>query len=430
MTDIREYIALADVHAIIDEGLVAPVFQPIVDLVSGDTVGFEALARGPAGSALHTPGALFAAAREAGREVDLDWACRAAAYSGALAADPLGDLPLFVNSEPVTFGSTCPSHLQAVVDAASRRLRIVGEVTERTVARDPHALLTATETARAHGLPVAMDDVGVEPASLALLPFVDPDVIKLDMSLIQGVPSRATARVVHAVQAHAERSGALILAEGIETLEHLRTARLFGARLGQGWYFGRPAAPPRQRLRVTARNPLDGLVARRGHGAPTDGRTPFEIAATARAVTRGSKDQLVPTSILLEERVLSEAEPAVLLTCFQDVVHLTPRTRERYAALAARSPFVAAIGRGLAAEPVPGVRGADLGAGDPMRDEWNVIVVGPHFAAALLAREVHPEQRDHRRDGEREFDMVLTHDRDLVITAARSMIQWVAPAVR
>ena len=69
---------------------------------------------------------------------------------------------------------------------------------------------------------------------------------------------------------------------------------------------------------------------------------------------------------------------------------------------------------------------------DPLRGEWNVVVVGPHDAAALLAREVQGPGDTHgddsRREDDREFDTVLTHDRELVLAAARSMMQWVAPA--
>ena len=72
------------------------------------------------------------------------------------------------------------------------------------------------------------------------MPFVRPDVIKLDLRLVQANPDVAIAGIVNAVNAERERSGAVILAEGIEHEEHLTTARALGATLGQGWLFGRP----------------------------------------------------------------------------------------------------------------------------------------------------------------------------------------------
>ena len=93
--------------------------------------------------------------------------------------------------------------------------------------------------------PQSLDDVGIDERSLALMPFLAPDVIKLDMSLIQERrPTPASARVLNSVAAEAERTGAVLLAEGIDTEAHLARARAVGATLGQGWYFGRPGALP------------------------------------------------------------------------------------------------------------------------------------------------------------------------------------------
>ena len=68
-------------HGTVDIG-----FQPVVDLVSQRTVGFEALARGPIGTELETPGALFDAARDAGRLDELDWLCQRSALRAAVRA--------------------------------------------------------------------------------------------------------------------------------------------------------------------------------------------------------------------------------------------------------------------------------------------------------------------------------------------------------
>ena len=89
--------------------------------------------------------------------------------------------------------------------------------------------------------------------SLAFLPLLRPDVVKLDLRLVQERPGPAIAEIMNAVNAHAERTGAVVLAEGIETEEHLVMARALGATLGQGWLFGRPgpgAAPGPGRRRA------------------------------------------------------------------------------------------------------------------------------------------------------------------------------------
>jgi EAL domain-containing protein (putative c-di-GMP-specific phosphodiesterase class I) len=135
-----------------------------------------------------------------------------------------------------------PDWLVRLLDGALDRFAIFAEVTERALTDRPAELLAAVARLRRLGVGIALDDVGADPRSLALMPFLAPEVIKLDLALVQGKPSRRTAAIVHAVSAESERTGALVLAEGIETEAHRQTALALGARYGQGWLFGRPAA--------------------------------------------------------------------------------------------------------------------------------------------------------------------------------------------
>jgi DICT domain-containing protein len=73
--------------------------------------------------------------------------------------------------------------------------------------------------------------------------------------------------------------------------------------------------------------------------------------------------------------------------------------------------------------PVAGVRGADLAADDPLRSEWDLIVIGPRFAAALVANDL----GDDGPDDQRRYDVVVTHDRELVIRAAEPLLRRLVP---
>ena len=396
---------------------VEAVFQPIVELIGGTVVGFEALARGPAGSPYELPAELFRAAYAAARVPELDWQCRAAAYRAALAAGMPPTCTLFVNTEPVSLGVPCPAGLRAAVRAAEAQLRVVIEVTERAVARDPAGLLAGVAQARDAGWGVALDDVGAEPSSLAVMPFVHPDIIKLDLRLIQGRSSPDVAQIVNAVQAQAERTGATILAEGIETREHIRVARSMGATLGQGYWYGRPARLPDPLPPFTA----DSVARVPLRPAPVvvPGGTPFSLISAVRVTSESTKELLLPTCIHLENMALHTAEPVVLLACFEDARHFTPATRRRYARLVERTVLAGVLGVGVPEYPVPGVRWGQLDDADELRREWNLVVLGPHFAAALVAR----DRGDGGPDGDRRFDAVITHDRELVIAAGRLMLR-------
>ncbi len=76
-------------------------------------------------------------------------------------------------------------------------------------------------------------------------------------------------------------------------------------------------------------------------------------------------------------------------------------------------------------EPVRGVRGASLAADDPVRGEWDLVVLSPHFAAALLARDL----SDVGLDRGRTFKFALTYDRDTVVRATQALLGRVAPQI-
>jgi diguanylate cyclase (GGDEF)-like protein/PAS domain S-box-containing protein len=406
------------IQAVLRDGGVRSVFQPIIELATGSVVAYEALARGPQGP-LERPDALFAAARAAGLLAELDEACRAAALSGASALGLVAPLTLFVNVEPEVL-DTAPLHqLVRIAEEVPGDLRVVLEITERALAARPAELLRTVQRIRELGWGVALDDVGAEAASLAFMPLLRPDVVKLDLSLVQDRPGPAVAQIMNAVNAYAEQDGAVVLAEGIETEAHVRVAESLGATLGQGWFFARPAAGP------VPGYPVGELVLPAGRPATTsvEPLSPFACLPETAPLRRASKALLVEVSKQLEREALRLGETCVVASTFQESRHLTPATRRRYRELVDRVGFVCALGEGLSPEPLPGLRGADLGADDPVRGEWDLVVLAPHFSAALLARDL----GDDGPDMERTFEFALTYERDTVVRAAHALLSRVAP---
>ena len=147
-----------------------------------------------------------------------------------------------INCEPGTAPRRCDD--DELMERACTELQVVFEITERSLLRHPKALLQKVAKLRSDDFAVALDDVGAHPESLALLDVLAPDVIKLDIDLVQSRLSDRGALTVAGVLAHQERTGAVILAEGVETDAHLERALAVGATLGQGFRFGAAAPLP------------------------------------------------------------------------------------------------------------------------------------------------------------------------------------------
>lgn len=420
----RSSVALSDDSGVSLDGVLAhgrlrTVFQPIIDLATGGLVAYEALTRGPDGP-LESPDALFSEARHLGRLATLDQACRVSAFRSAAAAGIVAPTMVFVNVEPEVLDTASLRELLNIADNVPGGLRVVLEITERALATRPAELLQAVDRVRQLGWGVALDDVGAEPSSLAFMALLRPDVVKLDLALVQGRPSPATAEVMHAVNAYAEHSGAYILAEGVETESHLRSALAFGATLGQGWLFGRPVEAP---VRATAQAAGVRLTLRPSGEAACALETdsPFRALPEGTPLIRSPKRLLVELSKQLEREALRLGATCVVAGTFQEERHFTASTRRRYAQLAEHTGFVCALGRGLPTEPLPGVRGATLADDDALLDEWDLVVIGPHFCTALLARDL----GDDGPDMDRMFEYALTYQRETVVRAAQALLSRV-----
>jgi len=400
----------AGLDALLRDGSLHCHYQPFVDLDSGAVMAHEALLRGPAGTPWASPLVLLDAARATGRLADLERASLRASLADAAAFSGGHAVTLFVNLEP----STLTRHLDVVLETLAERaahVQVVVEITERALAADLAGILTGAERLRAAGCAIALDDVGAEPESLAFIPLLRPEVVKLDLSLLRTVKDPMTIAVAGAVRAYAEQAGAEVVAEGIETPEDLTRALVLGATLGQGWLWGRGErrfTPPVFRPeRFTARAIGAALRA-----------TPYGLIGHQRRVRHAPKHLLIPLSRTLELMARQAAVPPIVLGAFEHARYFRPSTVRDYTELAARLPFVGALGVDMPAAPAPGVRGAALSVMDPLATEWTVVVLGAHTCGALMARDL----GDSGADADRQFEFVVTYDRALVTAAAHSLV--------
>ncbi|MBM7806916.1 EAL domain-containing protein (putative c-di-GMP-specific phosphodiesterase class I) [Geodermatophilus bullaregiensis] len=216
-----------------DPGDLTLVFQPVVDLARARVAGYEALARFPGTAA---PEAWFAAAADAGVAAEL----QALALHRALAAVPL--LPagtfLVVNVGPHLLG-TAP--VQAALAGRPDLRGVVLGLTGHAPVADLAALRVQVAALRARGALVALDDTGAGWSGLQQVAALRPDLVALDRSLVAGVDTdpvrQAIAEVLGGLTG---RTGAWLLAQGVETRGELAAVCRLGVPLAQGWLLGRP----------------------------------------------------------------------------------------------------------------------------------------------------------------------------------------------
>jgi EAL domain-containing protein (putative c-di-GMP-specific phosphodiesterase class I) len=389
----------------------SPVLQPIVALPTGDVIGFEALARWPSLDNPR-PADVFAFASEAGQSDRLDQLCVDAAIDTALSRQlPRGTL-LAVNCEPASPYPGCAGN--DLLARGHGELNVMFELTERSLLTHPRALLAKVAALRRAGFIIALDDLGTHPDSLSLLDVLMPDVIKLDLHLVQSQPRRGQTRTIAAVLAHQERTGATILAEGIENDDHLEQALALGATLGQGFKYWRPDADKAvHQWTRPAKTPLS----QRNLNSPSDLLDGAGGQRTAR------KEILTALSRNIEDQAIHAADPPMVLSTLQQAGDLTAGTRRRYIHLAQYSPLVAVFGHELPSDLGFGIRGVTLSRTDPLCGEWIVMALGAQLAVALIARECGGPVNQDVPDQDRRFEFTITYDRSLVTVVARTLLE-------
>lgn len=236
---------IARLRDIIEREDVRTLVHPIFDLQTMDVIGYEALSRGPEGGEFERPDKLFAVAYDADLVLRLERLCRKRALQAA--AGMKDDRLLFVNVEPEAIADP---QLRDVVtstllaESALPSNRVVLEITERAAITDFCAFRATLEYVRALGFRVAIDDAGAGYGSLQCLAEVRPEWLKIDLSLINGVDTdEVRATLVESLVTLAERVGAELIAEGIETVEELEALRAMGVKYGQGFLLALPSDP-------------------------------------------------------------------------------------------------------------------------------------------------------------------------------------------
>jgi diguanylate cyclase (GGDEF)-like protein len=268
--------SVSAVAEVIARGQLRPVYQPIVALPDGRVIGVEGLIRPLPPAPFSTPAQLFAAAEAGGHVTRLDLACVEAIVAGArvLPADQF----LTVNLAPSTleaseFSSGAVLAILARHEFAPDRLII--ELTEHQPLHDVERARSRMAAFRRAGVRFAADDIGAGNAGLRLLSELEFDVLKVDLTLVHRSESEGpSSAVLGSVVDLASRTGALVVAEGIERSAQMAPLLRAGITAGQGFFLGRPgplvqAVEPVPRLMAAPTEALAGVAAwRQSIGLP------------------------------------------------------------------------------------------------------------------------------------------------------------------
>lgn len=375
---------------------------PVRRLADGALAAVELQLRAGDG-ALRSAHDLRRVARLMDEKADLD-AIKSECIADPELRDLIGEIPLIAAFDAL--------HLHDAGLAPAPRTRILASVSARLFGSAPHRTLAVLAAARERGDTLCVE-IGDEEDALAFISLVEPDVVIVTPTLLHAPASADTARVIHALAAHVERSHCVVVAEGVDDAAARAVAETIGATYGIGALY--PELPSAELLA----EPLVALP-----GAPVwttpdgDASTPFTLASRDTPPRRGTKRLLVEMSKALEAQATGLGSPMVAIGTFQHVRHFSAATAARWGALSEAVGFAGVYGADIAAVTEGNVHRAPLSSADPLVDEWTVALLGPHFSALIAAKDLH----DNGPDLERTFDFVQTFDRSTVIQAVRSVL--------
>lgn len=236
-------LALVQFDRLMENRLVTPYYQPIVDMKSGQFRGYEVLARSRL-FGLESCAAMFDAASRLNMEVELSRMLR---WEGVREGLNLPDnSTLFVNTHPLEIRQEGLVDSMATARQLSQDVPIILEVHEAAIT-DPKEMRELRAQLKELNIGIAYDDFGAGQTRLSELVEAPPDYLKFDISMVRGIdqaPPERRKMLASLIQMVIDL-GVNPLAEGIETIGEAEACRELGFFTAQGFHFGRPA-PVRQ----------------------------------------------------------------------------------------------------------------------------------------------------------------------------------------
>ena len=253
----RERIDLyGELKAIIREKQLKAAFQPVCRLSDGAAAGYEALIRGPRGSDLEKPSALFSVSHQNDMDVELESLCLETIFSGLPRA--VLSRQLFVNASATLLRHPIFLNDRNLSAINKSHPDVVIEISEKEVVGDYSTFRDILEIVRKAKFKIAIDDAGSGYSGLETILYLRPDYIKIADSLVRRLETDPIKReIISSLASIGRRINACLIAEGIETPEEFGALRALGIELGQGYLLGRPSFQVPVRRRRSPEAPVE-----------------------------------------------------------------------------------------------------------------------------------------------------------------------------
>lgn len=240
----NEHSLMETMNQIISERNIRLLAQPIFEIATRHIKAYEVLTRGPEGTDLESPLVLFSVARQMGKLYDLEKIVLEKVFSQISENESTQNV--FINFTPVTLGN--PYFIEDIQAMLNKYKgvspeQVVLEVTEQDPIIQQPNFNRNIELLRELGFRLAVDDTGVGYSTLHSIIQINPEIIKIDRSVIQDIDSnKIKESMLKGLLLIAKESGSLVIAEGIESKGEAMVLSRHNVDLAQGYFYAKPAS--------------------------------------------------------------------------------------------------------------------------------------------------------------------------------------------
>lgn len=240
----EEHGLMETINQIIAEQNIRLLAQPIFDVATSQIKAYEVLTRGPSGTDLESPLVLFSVARQMGKLFELEKIVLEKTFKQI--SENESSQTVFINFTPVTLGN--PLFIEEIEAMLIKYKgvspeKVVLEVTEQDPIIQQSDFNKNILVLRKLGFRFAVDDTGIGYSSLSSIIEIMPEIIKIDRSVIQNIDSNTLKEsMLKGLLLIAKESGAVVVAEGIESKDEAMVLSRHNVDLAQGYFYARPAS--------------------------------------------------------------------------------------------------------------------------------------------------------------------------------------------